>query len=98
MRLHCRQCSLTGEESVTEAGVSFASRLLPVAIGGRGCSPAFEVECLHEEASLMVAGLLLPVGDRRRGFCPCEWRVLSGITDVMPGIERLKGIWWMPWH
>jgi hypothetical protein len=44
-------CSLTGEESVTEAGVSFAFCCSPVAGGGRGCSSAFEVECLHEEAS-----------------------------------------------
>jgi hypothetical protein len=32
------------------------------------------------------------------GFCRCEWRVLPGIADAMLGIERLKGIWWMPWH
>src|SRR5258708_31616600 len=44
-------CSLTGEESVTEAGVSFALCCSPVASGGKQCSSAFEVECLHEEAS-----------------------------------------------
>ena len=61
-------CSLTGEESVTEAGVSFALCCSPVASGGKQCSSAFEVECLHEEASRTEQEMFVPVGDRHRRF------------------------------